>query len=247
MWSGPRNISTAMMRAWENRPDTFVCDEPLYAHYLVATGHTDHPSYDDTIRAHDTDWRRVVKWLTGPIPDGKVLFYQKHMAHHLLPGMDTEWVDSLTNCFLIREPSEMLSSLAEFLPSPTVEETALPQQVELCQRIADRDGTAPPVIDARDVLTDPAAILSELCKRVNVPFYNEMLSWPPGPRDTDGAWAPHWYTKVYNTTSFGTYHAKTVKLPAHLQPVLDQCQPLYEELARHRIQPKVPATVALSD
>jgi hypothetical protein len=142
----------------------------------------------------------------------------------------------------------MLSSLAELLPSPTVEETALPQQIALFQRIADRDGMAPPVIDARDVLTDPAGMLSELCKRVNVPFYNEMLSWPRGPRDTDGAWAPHWYAKVYSTTSFGAYRPKTVNLPAHLQPVLDQCQPLYDELARHRIRSnKVPTTVALAD
>jgi hypothetical protein len=117
MWSGPRNISTAMLRAWENRPDSFVVDEPLYAHYLLATGHTDHPGYDDTLRAHDTNWRRVAAWLTGPIPGGRDLFYQKHMAHHLLPGMDSEWAHRLTNVFLIREPGEMLSSLAEFLPS----------------------------------------------------------------------------------------------------------------------------------
>src|SRR6476620_2511022 len=111
MWSGPRSISTAMMRAWGNRPDTVVCDEPFYAHYLLATKHTDHPGYEQIISSHETDWRKVVGWLIGPIPGGKNIFYQKHMAHHLLPGMATDWTDQYSNCFLIRQPREMLLSL----------------------------------------------------------------------------------------------------------------------------------------
>jgi hypothetical protein len=236
IWSGPRNISTAMMRAWGNRPDTFVCDEPLYAHYLLATGHTDHPGYAETIERHETDWRKVVPSLIGPVPGGKRIFYQKHMAHHLLPGITRDWLDKLTNCFLIRDPLETLLSLYEFLPSPTAEETGLPQQLEMFKRMADRNGEAPPVVDAKDVLTDPRGMLSTLCARVQVPFYEDMLSWPPGPRETDGAWAPYWYAKVYDTTTFGRYQKRERQLPEHLLPVLESCQKSYDQLWQHRLQ-----------
>jgi Sulfotransferase domain len=243
MWSGPRNISTAMLRSWGNRQDTFVCDEPLYAHYLLATGHTDHPGYAQTIQSHDTDWRRVTNWLTGPIPGGKNVFYQKHMAHHLLTGMSTDWIDQLTNCFLIRHPRETLLSLTEFLPAPSAEETGLPRQVELFNRIADRTATPPPVVDARDVLTDPAATLGQLCEVLGVPFDEAMLCWSAGPRDSDGAWAPHWYSKVYQTTSFGNHSPRAGRLPERLRPVLEECQVLYDELHRYRIQGPTVASI----
>src|SRR5438105_2443889 len=115
MWSGPRTISTAMMRSWGNRPDTFVCDEPLYAHYLLVTG-APHPGAAEVIHRHETDWRKVTEWLTGPVPEGKRIFYQKHMAHHLLPDIGEEWLAALTHGFLIRDPEEMLPSLLRVLP-----------------------------------------------------------------------------------------------------------------------------------
>src|SRR5256714_224645 len=135
MWSGPRNISTALMRSWGNRPDTVVCDEPLYAHYLLRT-HAPHPGAAEVIACHESDWQKVVACLTGPIPDGKAIFYQKHMCHHLLPDIDRSWLDQVTNCFLIREPREMLNSLAKHLPNPTLEDTGLPQQVELFDTVS---------------------------------------------------------------------------------------------------------------
>jgi sulfotransferase family protein len=242
MWSGPRNISTAMMRAWGNRSDTFVCDEPLYAHYLLTTGHTDHPGYKETIRAYESDWTKVADWLTGPIPEAKPIFYQKHMAHHLQPGMGLDWIDRLTNCFLIRQPSETIASLAEFLPSFTVEETGLPQQVALFDRILEHSGAAPPVIDTCNVLTEPRGTLQELCKVVDVPFDEGMLNWPAGPRVTDGAWAPYWYQKVYQTTSFGAIRPRSGVIPEHLRHVLDDCQHLYERLRNHRIRPLIMAS-----
>lgn len=246
MWSGPRNISTAMMRAWGHRPDTVVWDEPLYAHYLLATGRTNHPGYAETIANHETDWRKVVAKATGPPPGGKRIYYQKHMAHHVLPEMSIEWIGHLTNCFLIRQPREMLLSMNEFLPSLAVGETGLPQQVEMFERIAERDGVAPPVVDSRDVLADPRGMLSALCSKLSIPFYDEMLAWPPGPRESDGAWAPFWYAKVYNTTSFGTYRANDAPLPDRLARVLDECQALYERLWQHRLQvePQSAATSA---
>jgi hypothetical protein len=237
MWSGPRNISTAMMRAWGNRTDTLVYDEPLYAHYLLVTGHTDHPGYDETIRRHETDWRKVVARLTAPLPAGKTVFYQKHMAHHVLEDLPLDWIDRLTNCFLIRDPREMLLSLTEFLPNPTTQETGLPQQVELFERAHRNTGVRPPVVDAKDVLIDPEGILRALCQRIDVPFSERMLHWPPGPRETDGAWAPYWYAKVYETTSFGPYRGKSGEVPDQLLPVLRECQPLYEQLYHHRIVP----------
>src|SRR5438034_1279920 len=130
MWSGPRNISTAMMRAWGNRSDTFVCDEPLYAHYLLKTGVV-HPGRDEVIAHHETDWRKVIAWLTGPVPEAKSIFYQKHMTHHLLPEIDRGWLTLLTHCFLIRDPREVLLSLSKVIPNPRLEDTGLPQQVEI--------------------------------------------------------------------------------------------------------------------
>lgn len=235
MWSGPRNISTAMMRSWGNRPDTFVCDEPLYAHYLLTKGITNHPGHEVTIAQHETDWRKVVAWLTGPIPAGKAIFYQKHMAHHVLAGMKLDWIDQLTNCLLIREPREMLTSLLEFLPEPVIEDTGLPHQLWLFEHFRTTQGHTPPILDARDVLENPEQILGGLCDLVGIEFLPSMLSWEPGLRTTDGAWAPFWYDKVAVTTSFGTYRPKDTEIPPHLLPVLEECEAIYHRLYEHRI------------
>lgn len=236
MWSGPRNISTALMRSWGSRPDAVVCDEPLYAHYLLQRQDRRHPGYDEVIARHETDLPAIVRWLTGPLPDGKCVFYQKHMAHHLLPGMELEWVDRLVNAFLIREPREMLTSLIEFLPEPQLEDTGLPQQAALVAHVAERRGAAPPVVDGADVLNDPRGALSKLCAAVGVPFLEEMLQWAPGPRDTDGAWGPYWYEKVYRTTGFAPYRPKAVELPARLEPLLADCEKLYRPLFEMRLR-----------
>lgn len=235
MWSGPRNISTAMMRSWGNRPDTFVCDEPLYAHYLLSKGITNHPGYEVTIAHHETDWQKVVAWLTGSIPEGKSVFYQKHMAHHVLPEMSLEWIDELTNCLLIREPREMLTSLLEFLPEPRLEDTGLPHQLWLFEHFRKTQGRTPPILDARDVLSDPARILGQLCEVVGVEFHPSMLSWEPGLKSTDGAWAPFWYDKVAETNSFGTYRPKAVAVPDKMLPLLAECEAIYKRLYEHRL------------
>ena len=145
MWSGPRNISTAMMRAFGSRPDTAVTDEPLYAHYLKVTG-VAHPGRDAILAAHESDWRKVADELTGPVPGGRAIWYQKHMAHHLLPMIDRGWLDRLTHAFLIREPDEMLASLVKTYPLAGLADTGLPQQCEIFDRVAERIGRAPPVV-----------------------------------------------------------------------------------------------------
>lgn len=237
MWSGPRNLSTTLMRSWGARPDAFVTDEPLYAHYLRETSDRRHPGYDETLAAHEADWRRVADWLTGPVPGRKTVWYQKHMAHHLLPGVGRDWVDGLTNCFLIRRPAAVLVSMTEFFPDPRPEDIGLPQQVELFRRERERTGRTPAVIDSCDVLHDPPGVLAKLCEHVGVGYTDAMLTWPPGLRETDGAWAPFWYKKVEQTTGFGAPREDFDDVPEHLLPVLGECQPLYEELAQHRLRP----------
>jgi hypothetical protein len=236
MWSGPRNISTALLRSWGNRADTFVCDEPFYAHYLVQT-RLAHPGAEEVIRHQENDWRKVVAWLTGPVPQGKSIFYQKHMAHHLLPHMDRNWLDKVTNCFLIRPPSEMLTSLLHFLPQPTLADTGLPQQLEILHIVQKRTGRTPPILDARDVLEHPESVLGKLCDILNVPFDEAMLSWPPGPRRTDGVWAKYWYAAVEKTTSFQPYKPKDDPIPDSLRELAERCEELYQQLYRHRLRP----------
>jgi hypothetical protein len=236
MWSGPRNISTAMMRAWENRPDAAVVDEPFYACYLLATGR-DHPGRDEVIASQPTDWRAVAESLTGPIPGGKPVFYQKHMTHHILPDFGRDWIDELTNCFLVRTPAEVVASYAETRSSPTLEDIGYLQQAEIFDRVADRLGRAPPVLDAADVLRDPAGMLDALCRAVGVRFDARMLSWPPGPRPTDGVWAKHWYVSVERSTGFNPLRAKSKPVPRALAPLVEAAQPIYDRLAAHRLRP----------
>jgi Sulfotransferase domain len=233
MWSGPRNISTAMLRSWGNRPDTYPCDEPLYAHYL---SHVDrpHPAREQVIASQDTDWRRVTRWLTGPIPDGRAIFYQKHMTHHLLPNIGREWLDRLSHAFLIREPAGMLASLVRSLPEAELADTGLAQQVELFDHVADRMGRAPPVIDARDVLAAPEPLLRALCRAVDVIFEPAMLHWAPGPRPTDGVWAPFWYQSVLRSTGFEAPR-ESPPLAPEFAGLLARCEPLYRHLYVHRL------------
>lgn len=235
MWSGPRNISTAMMRSFGNRNDTYVCDEPLYAHYLVEHG-LDHPGRDEVLAHHETDARKVIDWLTGPIPENKSVFYQKQMAHHLLPDVPRDWLSTVTNAFLVREPREMLTSLLKILPAPGIEDTGLPQQVEIYRRVESETGRRPPVIDVHDVLGDPPRLLALLCDAVGLDFQESMLSWPPGRRETDGAWAPHWYDSVESSTGFQPYQPKDEPVPEDYRELLDECRRHYRELWQHRLR-----------
>ena len=242
MWSGPRNISTAMMRAWENRPDCAVVDEPLYAAYLAATG-LDHPGRDEVIAAGDSDWRRVVDWLTGPLPPdppGCTLWYQKHMTHHLLPGMDTAWVHRLTNVFLIRDPAAVVDSYLKSRATVTPDDIGLRQQRELFDAVAQRQGSAPLVIDADDFLQAPQAYLQLLCTRLGIAcddgLLQRMLHWPAGPRASDGVWAPHWYAAVWRSTGFEAWHARTPRLDAAAESVAQACRPAYEQLHAWRLK-----------
>lgn len=235
MWSGPRNISTAMMRSWENRPDTTVHDEPFYAHYLKQTGY-DHPGAAEIIATMETDWQVVVQTLTGNIPDGKTIYYQKHMTHHILPHIDITWILSLSNAFLIRDPHEMLLSYIKVRPNLDLAETGLPQQVQLFNYVKAQTGITPPVIDARDVLENPRRVLSLLCAALDIPFTEAMLHWSAGKRSTDGIWAKYWYSAVEKSTDFAPYKPRTTTLPDNYSDLLIDCEGLYQQMAAHRLQ-----------
>ena len=234
MWSGPRNISTAMMRSWGNRDDCVVVDEPLYAHYLQATG-KEHPGREESIAAGQTDWRQVVAELTGPIPGGKRVYFQKHMTHHLLPGMDREWLGKLTNCFLIREPREVLASYSKVIETPSLEDLGFPQQTEIFSWVQERTGRVPPVVDAGDVLREPRRMLSLLCEAGGIDFQEPMMAWPTGPRATDGVWSKYWYAEVEKSTGWRPYQPKAIELPPHLQRLCERCMPHYDLLYQQRL------------
>jgi len=234
MWSGPRNISTAMMRAWENREDTAVIDEPLYAHYLLETG-VQHPGRDAVIAAQSSQAAEVAAMLTGPIPDGRPIWYQKHMTQHMLPGMPLDWLDDVCNCFLIREPEAVVASFTIQRPDAATWELGFEQQTRLFDHVCDRLGAAPPVIDATDVLKDPTGILQALCARLRIPFSPRMLHWPRGPRASDGVWAPHWYATVERSTGFAPWRERELRLTTFQRGLAEQCRGHYERLAPHRL------------
>jgi hypothetical protein len=236
MWSGPRNISTAMMRSWGNRPDTIVVDEPLYAHYLSATSR-DHPGAREIIARGPADAAEAVRQLLAPLPEGKSIHFQKHMVHHLLPGMDRSWLTEVTHCFLIRQPRQVIASYIKHVNDPTADDLGFPQQAQLFDEITDQTGKTPPVIDAADVLADPRGLLTRLCEMLGVDFSEAMLSWPPGLRDTDGVWAKYWYKEVETTTGFRSQPHKAIDVPQRLANVLDICERHYHQLHQHRLRP----------
>jgi hypothetical protein len=235
MWSGPRNISTAMMRSWGNRPDTFVCDEPFYAHYLKAT-ERDHPGADEVIANGETDWRNVVQQLTGDVPGGKQIFYQKQMTHHLLPPIDRTWLRAVINCFLIRDPREVIVSYIKKNNDPGLEDIGFVQQAEIFDWVRGDTGAIPAVIDARDVLENPRKILELLCDHVGVEFSDAMLSWPPGLRETDGVWAKHWYGEVATSTTFRLPPPRNPEpVPERLRDVYEKSREAYARLYQYRL------------
>lgn len=234
MWSGPRNISTALMRSWENRDDCVVTDEPLYAHYLAQTG-LDHPGRDEVIAAGETDWREVVAALVGPEPQGARIHYQKHMAHHLLPQIDRAWLTRLTNVLLIRDPADVVASYRKSRQHIVPADLGVIQQRELYTHL-DSVGAPPPIIDAADFLRDPTTHLEWLCDVLVVPFTSAMLSWPPGPRESDGVWAPYWYGAVMASTGFTQYRSQPLDLHPAEAAVADACRPAYDDLADVRLR-----------
>lgn len=236
MWSGPRNISTAMMRAFENRPDCAVADEPLYGAWLEMTG-KDHPMRDEIIAAMETDWRKVTESLTGPVPESRPIWYQKHMTHHLLPEMmQRDWLSKLVHVFLIREPTAVVASYMNMRDTVSPEDIGVPQQWDLYRFVTEELGQDPPVIDSQDFLGDPEGHLRELCARLEIDFMSEMLAWPAGRRPSDGPWASHWYHNVRQSTGFEPPSGKAPELTGETLEVAEACRPVYEQLFERRLR-----------
>ncbi len=235
MWSGPRNISTAMMRAFENRPDATVVDEPFYAVYLDRTG-ADHPMREEALAAQPTDPKAVIESLLGPVPDRSPIFYQKHMTHHMVAGVDTGWTARCRNAFLIRAPEKVLASYVVKRANPSLDDIGFVRQAELFDEVADRLGAAPPVLDADDVLADPRRALTALCDALDIPFSDAMLAWPVGRRESDGVWAPVWYDAVERSTGFAAPSAgPSAPLSDELKAIARAARPHYERLAAYRL------------
>lgn len=232
VWSGPRNVSTALMYSFRQRSDTVVLDEPLYGHYLSTTD-AGHPGTGEILEAMDDDGERVVREvILGPCE--RPVHFFKNMAHHL-PGLDPAFLDNITNVLLIRDPTEMLSSLSRQLSTPTLRDTGLREQNTILDAILAR-GETPTVLDARELLLDPPSVLQQACDRLGIPFEEAMLSWPAGPKPEDGVWARHWYHNVHASTGFAPYRPYTGPFPGHLEPLLQECLPIYERLGDYAIR-----------
>ena len=223
-----------MMRAWGNRADTAVIDEPFYAYYLERTG-KEHPGAEEVIAHGEIDWRKIVNQLTDAVPSGKPIFFQKQMVHHLLPEIDRGWMADLTNCFLIRDPREVILSYIKKNPEPTLEDLGFVQQLKIFDFVREQANSVPTIVDAKDVLQNPERTLRLLCDTIGVSFDAAMLSWPPGLRDTDGIWAKHWYDEVARSTSFQPYTPREGVVPERLREIYEQCRECYEQLYQHRL------------
>jgi hypothetical protein len=235
MWSGPRNISTAMMRSFGARPDTAVIDEPFYAAYLAETG-LEHPMREEVLASQPCDCRDVMAQVLGPVPRDRPIWYQKHMTHHMLPHFGLEWLSNVRNAFLIRDPAAVLASYVQKREAVELADIGIVRQRELFEREAQRLGAAPPVVESSDVLANPAQALAKLCEALGIAFTEAMLSWPAGRRETDGVWAPAWYSSVEQSTCFAPPSASAAHLPDNLRRIADEARPHYEALRRHCIR-----------
>ena len=235
MWSGPRNISTALMRAFENREDCVVWDEPFYGFYLDASG-SDHPGTAEVIADQGTDSDAIIARCSGDIPGGKPIFYQKHMTLHLLPQLDRRWLKALENCFLIREPEAVIASYAAVRSKVTLADIGFVQQAELFDEVRSISGQIPLVIDSREFLLDPRTMLGAICDRFDIEFSDKMLHWPPGPRASDGVWARYWYDSVWRSTGFAHYRERSYDLDDQALDIAQQARPYYEELYQFRLR-----------
>ncbi len=236
MWSGPRNLSTAMMYAFANRADFAAVDEPLYAAYLVATG-LHHPMLEEILAAQPTDPAKVVAGLTGPIPGNKPHFYQKHMTHHAFIDVPWNWMDDMVNVFLIRHPARVIASYGAKRENPTLDDIGFWQQAELFDHVKECHGTAV-VIDSHDIRDAPEAMMGRLCREVGLSFDPAMLNWPAGGHDCDGVWAPHWYGAVRASTGFAGREGPLPEVSEDQRDVLAAAMPHYQRLAGFALRPE---------
>jgi len=230
-WSGPRNLSTAMMYAFGARNDCAIWDEPFYAAYLAETG-LDHPLRDEILAAGTRAASDVIRRCIGPVADGKKVFYQKHMAQHMIEEIPRDWIGSCTNIFLIRDPRRVIASYAAKRENPTLDDIGSRQQAEIFDAVCQDLGHAPPVLDSGSIRADPERLLRKLCAAIGLDFQQTMLDWPAGGHPDDGVWARHWYGAVHKSTGFSDPEGPLPEIPRHLEAVYDTARPFYEKLLK---------------
>ena len=235
MWSGPRNLSTAMMRSFENRKDTVVFDEPFYAHYLSVT-ELNHPGRDQILDFQSTNWDEVVEKCRNTSFQKESLCYQKHMAQHNLQGFDISWIKDVQNCILIRDPKYVIASYGKKLPIQDERHLGYIQQADIIEFLEKENGITPPIIDADDILKNPESMMKKLCKALDIIFYPSMLQWPSGTRSSDGVWGVYWYEEVYDSTGFKPYTKKEVYIDQKLANVYQKCKKHYDTFYNKRIK-----------
>jgi Sulfotransferase domain len=234
MWSGPRNLSTAMMRSFSSRGDTFVSDEPFYGAYLKATGDPQ-PMADQVIASMDCDWYSVAETMRGPVPDGSPIWYQKHMPHHMEGPVDIRVFPDMRHAFLIRDPVRVAASYANKRSAINPDHLGITRQRHYFEMIADQQGRAPPVVDSADVLADPETVLTKLCQALDIEWDDGMLRWQKGPLPQDGVWGIHWYDQVNVSTGFGAPPGPLPQLSDEYRRVAEACTADYEALKQHAI------------
>ena len=232
MWSGPRNISTTMMRSFSSRSDTYVTDEPFYAHYLKRTG-VNHPGYEKILQSYKTDYHHIINNLINDIPCNRSVWYQKHMAHHLDPSDNLKWTNSFMNCLLIRDPNHVIASFLNKNDLKDVDELGYPQQLKLFQY---HDNQIP-IVDAKDILLNPEGMLMRLCSLFDITFEEKMLSWDKGPHPQDGMWGKYWYDKLWKSKTFSLYEERESMIDNKYKAILEKCILIYEELHQYRTKP----------
>ena len=231
MWSGPRNISTTMMRSFSSRSDTHVTDEPFYAYYLKRSGVT-HPGYEQILQSNTTDYNHIMNRLINHIPNKKSVWYQKHMAHHLDPNDNLKWTNSFLNCLLIRDPNYVIASYIKKNDLKNIDELGYTQLLKIFQY---HDNQIP-IVDAKDILLNPEGMLRKLCFLFNIVFEEKMLSWDKGAHPQDGIWGKYWYDRLWESTTFSLYEEKESIIDDAYKDILEECINIYDELYQYRVQ-----------
>ena len=224
-WSGPRNISTALMRSWSSRSDTFVTDEPFYAYYLSETK-LKHPMQMEIINKYSTDYKKIVSYLNSKTPDGKKIWYQKHMAHHILNLNDIEWITNFENCILLRHPKEVISSYSNKNKLNSFEELGYRQQYEIIKLLKKKNKSFI-IIDSSELLQNPAKVLDAWCKKINIKYEQSMLNWEEGNHINDGIWWKSWYDNVIKTTGFQKYKKKDINIESEYDSIYNESMKYY--------------------
>ena len=196
-----------------------------------------HPGRDDVLNSQSHDWNKVANMCTGDIPDGKAIWYQKHMAQHNLKGFEINWIKDIQNCLLIRNPRSVIASYGKKSPIRDERLLGYVQQAEIIDLLEDSNRETPPIIDADDILKNPESMLRELCKTLGIDFYSSMLSWQKGPRDSDGIWGPYWYDGVYQSTGFKPYIDNKIELDPDILGIYENCKKYYDDFHKKRIKP----------